>query len=141
MGKTKAFPSQVGAADFAGAPLRLRLAAAETQGLRRRLRAWGAGTGGRCGALKNGAQRVDGEVWGEGLFLILDGFSYLISNFWGFCCAVSSKKNTMVLPVGSPGKVPYAFIQPNGSWCWSNAGFMASLQGQGAGGAELIICP
>ncbi|CAL1132299.1 unnamed protein product [Cladocopium goreaui] len=27
--------------------------------------------------------------------------------------------------------VPYAFIQPNGSWCWSNAGFMASLKGQG----------
>ncbi|CAK8997728.1 unnamed protein product [Durusdinium trenchii] len=27
--------------------------------------------------------------------------------------------------------VPYAFIQPNGSWCWSNAGFMASLHGPG----------
>lgn len=28
-------------------------------------------------------------------------------------------------------QVPYAFIQPNGSWCWSNAGFMASLNGAG----------
>ena len=28
-------------------------------------------------------------------------------------------------------KVPYAFIQPNGSWCWSNAGFIASVEGPG----------
>ncbi|CAE7628569.1 unnamed protein product, partial [Symbiodinium sp. CCMP2456] len=27
--------------------------------------------------------------------------------------------------------VPYAFIQPNGSWCWSNAGFIASPDGSG----------
>jgi len=36
-------------------------------------------------------------------------------------------------------KVPYAFIQPNGSWCWSNAGFMASLKGQGAGGITWLV--
>ena len=43
------------------------------------------------------------------------------------------------LSMGCHIKVPYAFIQPNGSWCWSNAGFMASLKGQGAGGITWLV--
>ena len=33
-------------------------------------------------------------------------------------------------PKGFSEHVPYAFIQPNGSWCWSNAGFLAPLSDQ-----------
>ena len=37
----------------------------------------------------------------------------------------------MHLESGCLSEVPYAFIQPNGSWCWSNAGFIASVEGPG----------